>query len=359
MAPHTSTGEWKSFEIRMRRRRAERLVVRAEAAADAGCFDDARNSLHEARRLAPDLPQLISAEQSIQALQSAAQLKGRPRRRDVSLYTAIAVLLIGGTAGAVWMAHRTAAEPAPATQSVAPPAIEAPLAAPTAGPRPVIVDRQPVTVTETPLTPTRPAPTDIEAEQLLQPVQEQPISERPISEPPHAPAAVPAVVPHQDERDETSVAAMTTIPAGDIATPPGSASISPVVSVPVDATPSATTAAVNNTPSADNVLVQRTLDRYATAYSRLDAYAAQQVWPSVNREALARAFGDLSLQHVSLGNCQIDVHGQAAHAACAGTATWAPKVGGREPKTEARNWRFELAKAGTAWQIVSARVQNK
>lgn len=351
MASHTSTGEWKSFEIRMRRRRAEHLVVRAEAAADAGCFDEAREALHEARRLASDLPRLISAEQSIEALQTAAELKRQPRLREASLYAAVVVLLIVGIAGATWIARHTPDEAA--AQNGAPAAPEAPLPAPAPGPRPVVIEHQPITVTETSLPTARVEPTDVEAARL-------PL---PISEPPPTAAAVPAIVPHPDdkpaERDETSVPALTAIPAGDIATPPSSVSISPVAAVPVDARPTAANAIVNSTAPADNVLVQRALQRYATAYSRLDAYAAQQVWPSVNRQALARAFGDLSSQQVSLGNCQIDVHGEAAHAACAGTATWAPKVGAREPKTEARNWNFELMKAGTAWQIVSARVQNK
>lgn len=350
MASHTSTGEWKSFEIRMRHRRAERLVLRAEVAAGAGCFDDAREALHEARRLAPDLPQLIAAERSIEQLQIAAQLKRHPRRREASLYALIAVLLIAGTAGGVWTARRESAATGPALPTAPPPATETPVSPSPTGPRPVIVERRPVTVTETPLTTSSAVPANISAERLPPA----------IAEAPQPPAALPAVAPpHADERDVTSVPAIASIPAGDIATPPSSVSVSPVAATPVDPRPSTANATVNSIPPADNVLVQRALDRYATAYSRLDANAAQQVWPSVNREALARAFDDLSLQQVSLGNCQIDVHGEAAHAACAGTATWAPKVGGREPKTEARNWNFELMKAGTAWQIVSARVQNR
>lgn len=359
MASHTSTGEWKSFEIRMRRRRAEHLVVRAEAAAEAGCFDDAREALQEARRLAPDLPQLTAAEHSIQELQNAARVKRQPRPREASLYAAIAVVLMAGTAAGIWTARHTPIAHVSAASDEAPPVVETQPPAPPRPPRPVIIDRQPVTVTETPLTPTRPAPTDMEAERLLQPTLDQPISERPILEPPPAPTAVPAVVPHPDAQETASVPTVTRIPAGDIAVPPNSASPAPIPAVPVAARPSAANAAVENSAPDDDALVQRALDRYATAYSRLDADAAQQVWPSVNRDALARAFDNLALQQVSLGNCRIDVHGEAAHAACAGTATWAPKVGAREPHTQARNWMFELARAGSAWQIVTARVQNK
>ena len=101
------------------------------------------------------------------------------------------------------------------------------------------------------------------------------------------------------------------------------------------------------------------LNRYASAYSRLDASAAPEVWPAVNRSALSRAFDSLASQRVSLDRCAVDVRGTSALARCAGSATWSPKIGNGGSRTEARNWTFQLAKAGTAWQIVSARVQNQ
>jgi hypothetical protein len=125
------------------------------------------------------------------------------------------------------------------------------------------------------------------------------------------------------------------------------------VSVPVNTLPPAS-AAENG-----DAAVRRTLDKYAQAYSALDATAAAQVWPSVNRSALTRAFGALESQEVSLGTCHVDVRGAVAHAACAGSTTWRPKVGGDQARTEPRLWSFELARRGTDWQIVSARVQNR
>src|SRR3954467_14961354 len=65
MVSHTATGEWQSFELRMRRRRAERLALRAEMAASAGFEEDARACLAEARSLAPDLPELAVAEAAL------------------------------------------------------------------------------------------------------------------------------------------------------------------------------------------------------------------------------------------------------------------------------------------------------
>jgi len=110
--------------------------------------------------------------------------------------------------------------------------------------------------------------------------------------------------------------------------------------------------------ASDDAAVRGILGRYAEAYSRLDASAAQEIWPAVNRSALSRAFDGLASQQVSLERCDVDVHGGTARAICAGSATWAPKVGNGNARTEPRNWTFQLAKAGTDWQIVSARVQQ-
>lgn len=105
--------------------------------------------------------------------------------------------------------------------------------------------------------------------------------------------------------------------------------------------------------------VRAVLDRYASAFSSLDVEAAQRVWPGVNRGALARAFESLETQHVSLGDCRIDIGGQTATAQCAGTMSWSPKVGDGGTRTESRSWTFELTRGSQGWEIVSARVQNR
>src|SRR3954471_10797429 len=71
MVSHTNTGEWQSFESRMRRKRADRLTLRAEIAAEAGCFDDARQCLDEARSIAPGLSSIAAAESLIAQLEAA------------------------------------------------------------------------------------------------------------------------------------------------------------------------------------------------------------------------------------------------------------------------------------------------
>jgi hypothetical protein len=53
---HTATEQWQSFEIRMRRRRVERCVLRAAVAIDTGALDDARAALEEVERLDPREP---------------------------------------------------------------------------------------------------------------------------------------------------------------------------------------------------------------------------------------------------------------------------------------------------------------
>ncbi len=55
---HTSTQQWQSFEFRMRHRRAERCLLRAEMALDAGLDDEAREALDEAERLNSYSPKL-------------------------------------------------------------------------------------------------------------------------------------------------------------------------------------------------------------------------------------------------------------------------------------------------------------
>jgi hypothetical protein len=60
--PHTSTDEWQSFETRMRQRRIERLLARAQLAHAEGRDDEARAALVEAEELGGDPIALYPAE---------------------------------------------------------------------------------------------------------------------------------------------------------------------------------------------------------------------------------------------------------------------------------------------------------
>ncbi len=110
-------------------------------------------------------------------------------------------------------------------------------------------------------------------------------------------------------------------------------------------------------PVDDEGLVRDALQRYRAAYDALDAGSAQSVWPSVNRDALARAFADLVVQQLRFDTCGIDVSGASAHATCRGTARYVPRVGARDERTEPRVWTFALRKSGVGWLIDSARVE--
>ena len=165
---------------------------------------------------------------------------------------------------------------------------------------------------------------------------------------------------HTGTAGRTERPSMATVPEVSALPPAPVPAPVPVVPEPIaelpPAAPSVVTAPAE--PAQESV-VRSVLSRYASAYSSLDANAAQRVWPGVNREALSRAFDGLASQQISLGDCRIDVAAASARAHCAGSATWAPKVGGGGARTEARDWTFELARAASGWQIVRARVQNR
>jgi hypothetical protein len=101
--------------------------------------------------------------------------------------------------------------------------------------------------------------------------------------------------------------------------------------------------------------VRAVLSQYEQAYSSLDPGAATAVWPTVDRDALARAFAALQAQRLSLGRCDVMVSGARAQANCSGTASWTPKVGNGQ--TQARRWDFTLQNTDGAWRIVSARTR--
>jgi hypothetical protein len=145
-------------------------------------------------------------------------------------------------------------------------------------------------------------------------------------------------------------------PAVALAEPPAPVPDVATTSTPTPGVIAAAEAAPMQPPQES--LIRGALTRYAKAYSDLDVDAAARVWPSVNRSALGHAFDSLDSQRVSLGDCRIQIDGNTAHASCAGSATWTPKVGGRE-RTDERSWSFDLGKSVAGWQITSARVQNR
>ncbi len=358
---HTSSGEWQSFEARMRRRRAERCILRAEVAAQQGSLDEARAAIDEARKLAPGLADIDRIEANIFGREETKVPDTPPRRSRALLYTAAVVAcIVALSMGFAWWQHTQQTQPlaSPATERVPAPGPSATVTPP-AQHRPspsVRIETFDVTATSVnePPVATMPAAATLEA-RADTPAPPTPIATTMTAAPPppaderepairREPAPEPAVRRESFANLDAPVPALREMEL--TSTPTVAAAASPVPAPPP--------------PRIDeNSAVRTVLHRYADAYSRLDASAAQQVWPDVNRAALSRAFGSLASQDISLGECVVNVSGASARATCAGAATWAPKVGGGGARTEPRNWTFQLAKADTGWQIVNARVQNR
>jgi hypothetical protein len=102
--------------------------------------------------------------------------------------------------------------------------------------------------------------------------------------------------------------------------------------------------------------VRAVLSGYEKAYSQLDAAAAARLYPAIDSKALSRAFSTLSSQQILFEDCRIQVFQATAHASCAGTARWTPRVGGGS-RQQARRWNFDLKQVAGNWQIGTVKVQ--
>jgi hypothetical protein len=234
-----------------------------------------------------------------------------------------------------------ASEPAdePAVTPAPPAAVES--APPPARPRAAEPKRRPepepeprVVLRAARVTPSRPTP--------------PPSSVRPPAPAPTpAPTATNAVatVP-PPAREGAQVTAPATIAR---ATPPASPAAEPMVHT------AALDTSASETAAADEQHIESTLTRFRVAYSKLDARAAREVWPSVDVEALDRAFRGLKSQELRFDQCELTVDGARARAACRGRAVYVPRVGNQSPKAAQREWTFELRKSDQRWTIASAR----
>jgi hypothetical protein len=397
-APLVNSGEWQSFEVRMRRRRVERLIVRAEVALAEGNTDEVRDVLSEMRGLDPGLPQIAALEAKLADTTSPppapepaiAPVIPPPsiaiepidldiivpdipdyfavvdapvveRRGHALLIAAASLMMAAAGAGTYWF-YRSPQPEDTAAQVTAQVA---------SAPRPAMTEAAATSA------PVLGDSADVQVE-TVEAIMVEPLpAPKPVTEPPAVEPQAPSR-PANDEPAPRPLPAATSgisVPLAQSTTPiePPPAIPEPRRDIPVEArnvTPAplpdlgamAPTPERSNEPlparASDDAAVRGILGRYAEAYSRLDASAAQEIWPAVNRSALSRAFDGLASQQVSLERCDVDVHGGTARAICAGSATWAPKVGNGNARTEPRNWTFQLAKAGTDWQIVSARVQQ-
>jgi hypothetical protein len=341
MVSHTTTGEWQSFEARMRRRRAERLLLRAEAAFDAGCLDDARQCVAEARALAPSFPGLGDVEQKLSAPLSAVKRGATPRR--IAAVAAFAIAITVGLAGWTLVpgTNATAEIPAPPPAPIA--------AAPSQSPAAPIPD---------PL----PAPAALFTAETAAAPRPDPIPPPIEPETPRIDTIAPTAKPDVSDvmrQEAVDVATRLETPVSRIdPLMPRTVTEEALRALPLPTAPPPAAPPPPPEPP-QQPAVRSVLERYAAAYSALDVDAAQRVWPGVNRGALARAFDSLAMQQVLLGDCRIDIDGSSATARCVATTTWAPKIGSGDRHTETRDWTFELTRAGAGWEIVSARLQNR
>jgi hypothetical protein len=369
---HTSTAEWKSFEIRMRRRRLGRCLLRAEVALEAGCFDDARLALAEARQLEPQEPSLDELEARVAAMRAVPPPPPPERARSNGPLLVIAAVLVLAIPSA-WLLTRTPTPP----QSQAPVATAeritiAPEPMPTlrVGVREQVITPEVVTVPDAPVRPEPTGPRAAATTPVARP--EPPPAAPPQSRATPTPTATasstrppPATRPEPESMTAAAPAARTPLPA---APPPSAApdlpTRAPAAPAPIEpaATGTSGTRAAAREPAPEPAVdpaaetvsrIQGVLSRYEAAYSGLDAAAARAVWPSVDQRALARAFNNLESQRISLDQCSVAVDGASARAECRGSATWVPKVGSGG-RTEARRWTFDLRQASGGWHIVRA-----
>ena len=397
MASHIATEEWQSFELRMRRRRAERLVVRAEAALENGCIEDAGNALEEARRLCPSLPSLDDVQAKAARAAASSQQTAAAARVRRGMAIAAGLIIVAGSGAVGWRTARN--QSAVAAEHAASPAatVAAPVAAtPAATPSPVTPPPPPSIKVETrqvpPVVisgatedegehadpPAMPAPRTLSASATTAapPVAALNPSARVVGtsgpttttppqldSPPPSTADVGAIAALGNETSipapESFVDRVARLKESSNATSAGAtpgATDSRTETAPAAASPAATIPAPKNADEA--ALVRSILDRYADAYTRLDADAAKAVWPSVNRAALSRAFNGLNEQRIAFNDCSVNVRSTEARATCSGSTTWEPKIGGG-PHTDVRRWAFDLEKSADGWIIRDARVQNR
>jgi hypothetical protein len=348
-ASHISTQQWQSFEMRMRQRRADRCLLRAEVALEAGFEEDARQALAEAKQLDRRAPDFDVVEARVRERLAAAAEADRAarlsRNRRMAVAAALFVSVIAG--GATLMRRGASNPPSPLTVASAVPstpaadaatATGAPIDTGARGPIAPSVPPQQTSALEAPAAALPPLTTAPVTEALPPPGAAAAVTRPVVTEalPPAPPDIAPPVV-------------TSSVPAtlGEVSAVPGPPPAVPAIQERRPETERGTTT------TDEQVRVRAVLARYAAAYSDLDASAAQAVWPEVDARSLARAFDGLQSQRVSLGQCSIAVDGATARADCDGSATWTPKIGGGT-RSQPRQWHFELKNNAGTWEIVKA-----
>jgi hypothetical protein len=363
---------WVRLEQKARQKRIDSQLAAVRLSLGQGSLADARSALDEVRELAPEHPSLASLSAR---LATAGQHRFKPSAggRWLAAAAAFAFVVIGVswleryqpiTLGAndislpvdvrVEQEIRTAAvvddlsvdRPDGSLQ------LNEPDAAPPGRARPVAEAGTSGMVASAER---RPATEVTSAESLPRPDSAPVVFERPAPTVPEpAPATFAPVSSAAVNLPNASAPVETPISSPPAAAPV--AAVAPAVAIPAPVEPAPV--AVVPTLDDEDRQIRQVLERYRSAYERLDARSARQVWPGVNEAALARAFEGLQSQSVTFDACEIRIRGSAATAACSGSARYVPKVGSRFQRVEPRSWDFTLRKSGAEWKIDAARAER-
>ena len=96
--------------------------------------------------------------------------------------------------------------------------------------------------------------------------------------------------------------------------------------------------------------VLHVLDRYRQAYRTMNVTAVAEVWPLVDRRALARGFAAVKSQRLAFERCTVGMEGPNASAYCRGTIS-AKMVDNATERTEQYQWLFTLRRAAGEWRV--------
>jgi hypothetical protein len=335
-ATPVATEGYAKFEQRARRRRVDRRIEAARQAIERKHLKHAAAALDEVIELDPNLPELLELTSQFDQLRRSSVVGHRGP-------WLVAAAVFGATVfGASWLQDSsplfsrsiigTAPLLAAPTTAVSIATADEPVATSGVMPAPPrAVNAAAIPQVAAPAEPPA-AHTVMAAAAIARPVAEPiaDLSTPPPAAPPAAPqAAPPPIVAPPRPVQDSAVGAPVTLPM-----PPKIESVD------------------------QSAMVRQTLQRYRSAYDGLDASSAHAVWPAVNQVALARAFEGLESQTLKFDACDVRVRGEAATATCQGSASYVPKIGNRQPRTEARTWNFTLHKAGDDWKIDSARAER-
>jgi hypothetical protein len=336
--PLVSAEGLAQFEQRARQRRIERRLAAARAGIDGRRFIEARAALAEVRELDAARPELAALTLDLEAAERPRAMRATPGPLAAAAATFAGIILsaslIGNTGLLQSYPMTDIAALAPGTETASLSAVLDP------GMPMATIGDQRLALQVAPLV----------DEPRVRNVAEIAL-DRPVAEFVEAPPAFVAVA---------SAPATALVPLTAAAAPPTSlapaAAIVPAAALVSTPAPAPLAAADIETDEAGRV--RAVLQRYQTAYDRLDARLAQAVWPGVNQVALARAFDGLESQTLTFKDCDVRLLGSTASARCTGSTRYVPKVGSRAPRVEPLVWNFTLRRDTSDWQIETARADR-